>query len=98
MGVFGMILRTLAEIAVIGSIIFGFMKESKLIRFEDKCFRFFRALRKKMRKARDEELRNELRKAEFAAEYETERRSKPARQARASEPKKRKQSRSNRVA
>lgn len=98
MGAVGMILRTFAEIAVGLSIVYGFIKESRVIRFEEKSFRILRALRKKASKARDQELKNEIRRAGFAAEYETERRSKSSRPVKPTETKKRKTTRNNRVA
>lgn len=74
----GMILSTAAEAFVVAALVFGFLRENKVIRIERKAWRFLRALRRKARKARKKELERELLDARFADEYETERRSRPA--------------------
>ncbi|MBQ7543172.1 MAG: hypothetical protein IJT44_12870 [Clostridia bacterium] len=78
MSAVSMILRTLAEIAVVGVLLLGFLRENKLVRIERRAWRFLRALRRKARSAREKELERELLDARYAGEYETERRSKPA--------------------
>ena len=83
-----LILRTLAEIAVVLTILGSFVRENKFIRVEHKAFRFLRALRRKAKVAHKRELEQELLRAQYAGEYETERRSKAA--SRDSEEKKRK--------
>ena len=70
-----MILRTLAEIGVVAALIVGFLKENKFIRAERKAWRFLRALRRKAHQEREKELERELLDAQYAGEYETERRS-----------------------
>ena len=71
----GMILRTAAEIFVVLALIFGFLKENKIIKTERKAWRFLRRLRRKARDARERELERELLDARYAGEYETRRRS-----------------------
>lgn len=88
-----MLLRTLAEVGVVLALIFGFIKENKVVKAERGVFRFIRSLRQRMKNARERELDRELSRAAYADEYRTERRSKPA----VAEPKKRK-SRNDRVA
>lgn len=73
-----MILRTLAEVGVVVALIFGFIKENKVVKAERGAFRFLRSLRKRMHNARERELERELSRAAYADEYRTERRSKPA--------------------
>ena len=73
-----MILRTLAEIAVVLTILAGFVRENKFLRVERKAFRFLRTLRRKAKEAHKRELEQELLRAQYAGEYETERRSKAA--------------------
>lgn len=73
-----MILRTLAEVGVVVALIFGFIKENKVVKAERGAFRFLRSLRKRMNNARERELERELSRAAYADEYRTERRSKPA--------------------
>lgn len=71
-----MILRTLAEIAVVLTILAGFMRENKFLRVERRAFRFLRTLHRKAKAAHKRELEQELLRAQYAGEYETERRSK----------------------
>ena len=73
-----MILRTLAEVGVVVALIFGFIKENKVVKAERGAFRFLRSLRNRMNNARERELERELSRAAYADEYRTERRSKPA--------------------
>ncbi len=70
-----MILKAVAEIGVILVILWGFINENKLVRFEKKIFRIIKDLRKKRRAARIEERKKALLNEQYAAEYETERRS-----------------------
>lgn len=70
-----LILKAVAEIGVILFLLWGFINENKFVRFEKKIFKAIKSLRKKRRAARKAEHRNELSKADFASEYETERRS-----------------------
>lgn len=88
----GMILRTAAEIFVVLALIFGFIKENKVIRAERKAWRFLRGLRRKARDARKRELDRELLDARYADEYEPRRSSKSVK-ASADGEKKRKSSR-----
>ena len=74
----GMILRTTAEIAVVLALIFGFLKENKVIKAERKAWRFLRRLRRKARDARKRELDRELLQARYADEYEPRRSSRSA--------------------
>lgn len=71
-----MILRTVAEIFVVLALIFGFLKENKVVKAERKAWRFLRKLRRKARDAREQELERELLNARFADEYEPRRSSK----------------------
>ena len=71
-----MIVRTLSEIAVVLALIFGFLKENKLLRLQRGAFRLMRSLRRKARDARERELREELLQAQYADEYKTDRSSK----------------------
>ena len=90
-----LILRTLAEIAVVLTLIFGFLKENRLLKWQRKAFRLMRTLRKKARAARERELEQELLRAQYADEYETDRSSKTVAAAKAQTAgKKRKSSRS----
>ena len=92
-----LILRTLAEIAVVLTLIFGFLKENKLLKWQRKAFHLMRSLRKKARAARERELAEELLRAQYADEYETDRSSKTVAAAKAkaqTSEKKRKSSRS----
>ena len=89
-----MILRTLAEAAAVIALIFGFIKESKVVKAEHGAFRFLKSLRRRMHAARERELERELSRAAYADEYRTERRSKPA----ASGESKKRKSQNNRVA
>ena len=89
-----MLLRTLAEIGVVAALIVGFVRENKFVKAERKAWRFLRALRRKAHEAREQELERELLNAQYADEYETERRSKPAVKKTADSGKKRKSSRS----
>lgn len=77
----GMILRTVAEIAVVLALIFGFLKENKIVKAERKAWRFLRGLRRKARNARKRELDRELLDARYADEYEPRRRSRSAKAA-----------------
>ena len=77
----GMLLRTAAEIVVVLALIFGFLKENKVIRAERTAWRFLRRLRRKAHDAREQELERELLDARYADEYEPRRRSKPAKAA-----------------
>ena len=70
-----MLVRTLAEVGVVAALIFGFIKENKVIKAERGVFRFLRSLRKRMHNARERELARELSRATYADEYRTERRS-----------------------
>lgn len=72
-----LIVRTLGEIAMVLVLIFGFLKENKLLRLQRRAFRLMRSLRKKARDARERELQKELLQAQYADEYETDRSSKP---------------------
>lgn len=72
-----MILRTAAEIFVVLALIFGFLKENKIVKAERKAWRFLRRLRRKARDARERELEREMLDARYADEYEPRRRSKP---------------------
>ena len=90
-----MILRTLAEIAMVLVLLFGFLKENRLLKWQRRAFRLMRSLRKKARAARERELEQELLRAQYADEYETDRSSKTAARAKSSpDSKKRKSSRS----
>lgn len=71
-----LILRTLAEIAVVITLVFGFLRENKFVKLERKAVRFLKSLRKRMRLKREQELKKELLQAQYAQEYETERSSK----------------------
>ena len=73
---FGLIV--LAEAAAVIALIFGFIKESKVVKAERGAFRFLKSLRRRMHAARERELERELSRAAYADEYRTERRSKPA--------------------
>jgi Sec-independent protein translocase protein TatA len=87
-----MIIRTVAEIFVVLALIFGFLKENKIVRIERRAWRFLRRLRRKAHEAREQELERELLDARYADEYEPRRRSKPAKASSAGE-KKRKSAR-----
>lgn len=87
-----MILRTLSEIAVVLVLLFGFLKENKILQWQRRAFRLLHSLRKKARAAREREMQQELLEAQYADEYETERSSKTAARTKA-ETKKRKASR-----
>ena len=90
-----LILRTLSEIAVVLAIIFGFLKENKLLRWQRGAFRLMRSLRRKAHDARERELEQELLRAQYADEYETDRSSKTVAETKAQTGgKKRKSSRS----
>ncbi|MBQ7546153.1 MAG: hypothetical protein IJT41_04205 [Clostridia bacterium] len=89
----GMLLRTLAEVGVVIALLFGFMRENKFVKAERKAWRFLRVLRRKAHDAREKELERELLDAQYADEYETERRSKPSVKKTAGGKKKRKSSR-----
>ena len=90
-----LILRTLAEIAMVLALIFGFLKENRLLKWQRKAFRLLRVLRRKAHAARERELEQELLRAQYADEYETDRSSKTVAAAKAhSGVKKRKSSRS----
>ncbi len=89
----GMILRTLAEIFVVLALLFGFLKENKVVKVERKAWRFLRALRRKARNARERELERELLDARFADEYEPRRSSKTETKASSGSEKKRKSAR-----
>ena len=52
----GMILRTVAEVFVVLALIFGFVKENKVVRVERKAWRFLRKLHRKARDAKAREL------------------------------------------
>ena len=69
----GMILRTAAEVLVVLALIFGFVKENKVVKAERRAWRFLRRLRRKARDAREQELERELMDARYADEYETRR-------------------------
>ena len=71
-----LILRTFAEIAMVLALIFGFLKENKLLRWQRRAFRLMRSLRRKAHDARERELEQELLRAQYADEYETDRSSK----------------------
>ncbi len=90
----GMILRTVAEIFVVLTLIFGFVKENKVVKAERKAWRFLRRLRRKARDARERELERELLDARYADEYEPRRSSKTAAKASSGSEKKRKSARS----
>lgn len=77
----GMLLRTVAEIVVVLALIFGFLKENKIVRAERKAWRFLRRLRRKARDARKRELDRELLDVRYADEYEPRRSSKTAKSA-----------------
>ena len=85
----GMILRTAAEIFVVLALIFGFLKENKIVKAERKAWRFLRRLRRKARDARERELEREMLDARYADEYEPRRSSKPAHHDSGSEKKRR---------
>ena len=68
-----LILRTLAEIAMVLALIFGFLKQNKLLNWQRRAFRWMRALRRKAKEARERELEQELLRAQYADEYETDR-------------------------
>ena len=87
-----MLIRTVAEIFVVLALIFGFLKENKVIKIERRAWRFLRRLRRKAHEAREQELERELLNARYADEYEPRRRSKPAKSSSAGE-KKRKSAR-----
>ncbi|MBR5619438.1 MAG: hypothetical protein IKW76_06870 [Clostridia bacterium] len=88
----GMLIRTAAEILVVLTLIFGFVKENKFVKVERRAWRFLRRLRRKAHDARERELERELLDARYADEYEPRRRSKPAKTSTAGE-KKRKSAR-----
>ena len=85
----GLVLRTAAEIFVVLALIFGFVKENKVVKVERKAWRFLRRLRRKAHDAREQELERELLDARYADEYEPRRRSKPAKAASTGEKKRR---------
>ena len=90
-----MILRTLAEVAMVLALLVGFLKENRLLKWQRRAFRLMRRLRKKAHDARERELEQELLRAQYADEYETERSSRTVAEAKAlSDGKKRKSSRS----
>ncbi len=74
----GMILRTVAEVFVVLALIFGFVKENKVVKVERKAWRFLRKLHRKARDAKARELERELLDARYADEYEPRRSSKTA--------------------
>ena len=88
-----MLLRTLAEVGVVVALLFGFIRENRFVKAERRAWRFLRALRRKAHDAREKELERELLEAEYADEYETERRSRSAVKKTAAGKKKRKSSR-----
>ena len=77
----GMLIRTVGEAFVVLALIFGFVKESKVVKIERRAWRFLRRLRRKARDARRQELAGAAPDARYADEYETRRRSKPTVQA-----------------
>lgn len=90
-----LIVRTLAEIAMVLVLLFGFLKQNKLLKWQRRAFRLMRTLRRKARDARERELEQELLRAKYADEYETDRSSKTVAKAKAqTADKKRKASRS----
>ena len=75
MAAVSLILKAVAEIAMVLFLLWGFINENKLVRFEKKIFKAIRKLREKRRTLREEERARELTEASFKSEYETERRS-----------------------
>ncbi len=93
-----LIMRSLAEIAVVLTILVGFVRENKFMRVERKAFWFLRVLRRKAKDARRRELEQELLRAQYAGEYETERRSKTTARAAKEPAEKKKKNHHSRVA
>ena len=90
-----LIVRTLAELAMVLVLLFGFLKENKLLKWQRRAFRLLRRLRKKAHDARERELEQELLRAQYTDEYETDRSSKTVAKAKVpTDSKKRKVSRS----
>ena len=89
----GMILRTVAEIFVVLALIFGFLKENKVVKVERQALRFLRRLRRKAHDAREKELERELLNARYADEYEPRRSSRSAAKSTSGNDKKRKSAR-----
>ena len=89
----GMILRTVAEIFVVLALVFGFVKENKVVKVERKALRFLRKLRRKAHDAREHELERELLNTRYADEYEPRRSSKTEAKKTAEAQKKRKSAR-----
>ncbi|MBQ3151623.1 MAG: hypothetical protein IJB86_10315 [Clostridia bacterium] len=75
MAAVSLILKAVAEIAMVLFLLWGFINENKLVRFEKKIFKAIKKLRQKRRALREEERAKELTDASFPSEYETERRS-----------------------
>ena len=71
-----LIVRTLAELAMIIVLLVGFLKENKLLKWQRGALRLLRKLHQKAHDARERELEEELLRAQYADEYETDRSSK----------------------